>query len=127
MFEELFYFINRVYTKFKIIKTPALSSFVDICVLIGLNIATICIIGFHFLGISLAHKNIDSTLWGLLFGAIIMIVNYFTLYSRRQAVFEKCSQLPKRTKVKKAIFAAIYVILSLVAFYFSAKAFLPWW
>jgi len=127
MIKNLFYFLYWFYTKSKAVKNPALHSFVDICVIIAFNIATLCNIILHFLGISLAHRDIDGGFWGLLIGIIIMILNYFTWFNKRQIIIAKYKQMPRKEKVRKSIFSIIYIVLSLLCFYFSAKAFLPWW
>lgn len=127
MFKELFYLLFVFVRKLPFARTPALSSFVYICILIGFNITTVCIVIFHFLGISLANKNIDSTFLGVIFGSIIMIINYFTLFSKRQIIFEKYSQQPKKRKIKGAILGAMYIILTFVVFCIVGKEFLPWW
>src|ERR1035437_2295826 len=127
MIKNLFYFLYWFYTKSKAVKNPALHSFADICVIIGFNIATLCFISFHFLDISLANKGIDGGFWSLIIGVIIMIINYFTWYSKRQIIIAKYKQMQRKEKVRKSIFSIIYVMLSLLCFYFSAKAVLPWW
>jgi divalent metal cation (Fe/Co/Zn/Cd) transporter len=127
MIENLFYFLYWFYTKSKAVKNPALHSFVDICVIIGFNITTLSILIPHFLGISLAQRYNDGGFFGLLIGIIIMILNYFTWYNKRQIIIFKYKQMPRKEKVRKSIFSIIYIVLSLLCFYFSAKAFLPWW
>lgn len=127
MIKNLFYFLYWFYTKSKAVKNPALHSFVEISVIIGFNITTVYIVLFHFLGISLANKNIDSTFWGIIFGSVVMILNYFTWYNKRQIIIAKYKQMPRKEKVRRSIFSILYVVLSLLCFYFSAKAFLPWW
>ena len=127
MIKDLFYFLYWFYTKSKAIQKPAIHSFVDICVIIGFNIATICNISFYFLGINLANKGIDGGFWGLIIGIIIMIVNYFAWYSKRKIIIARYEQMPRKEKVRRSIFAITYVVVSLLCFYFSAKAFVPWW
>lgn len=127
MFKELFYLIFVFIRKLPFVRTPALSSFVYICLLIGFNITTVYIVVFYFLDISLANKNIDSTFWGVLFGSIVMIINYFTLFSKRKIIFEEYSRRSKKRKIIGAVFWTVYVILSLTIFYVVAKTFLPWW
>ena|ERR1035437_3361177 len=126
MFKELFYLLFSFVRKLPFVRTPALSSYLFICVLIGFNIATVWFVLYHFLGISLANINIDTTFWGVLFGSIVMIINYFTMFSKRQVIFEKYSQQPKKRKIKGAILWAMYIILTYVVFCIVAKAFLPW-
>ncbi len=127
MIKNLFYFLYWFYTKSKAIKNPAIHSFVDICVIIAFNIATLYNISFHFLDISLANKGINGGFLGLIFGVIIMIVNYFTWYSKRKIIIARYEQMPRKEKVRRSIFAITYVVVSLLCFYFSAKAFVPWW
>jgi len=127
MFKELFYLLFVFLKKIPFVRTPALSSFLYVCMLIEFNIATIWFVLSHFINISLANKNINGNLWGLIFGSAIIIINYFTIFSKRQIIFEEYSKQPKKRKIKGAILGATYIILTLVVFYFVAKAFLPWW
>jgi hypothetical protein len=127
MFKELFYLIFSFSRRFDFVRTPALSSYLFVCLLIEFNIATVWFVLFHFLDISSANINIDTTFWGVIFGSIIMIINYFTLFSKRQIIFEKYSKQPKKRKIKGVILGATYIIFTFVVFYFVAKAFLPWW
>jgi hypothetical protein len=48
------------------------------------------------------------------------------MFSKRQVIFEKYSQQPKKRKIKGAILWAMYIILTYVVFCIVAKAFLPW-
>ena len=86
MIKNLFYFLYWFYAKSESIKNPAIHSFVDICVIIGFNIATLVFILFHFLDISLANKGIDGGFWGLIFGVILMIINYLTWYKKKHII-----------------------------------------
>ena len=126
MYKELFYLLFSFFKRLEFARTPALSSYLFICVLIGMNLTTIFIVIFHFLNISLANQNIDSTFFGVLFGSIIMLFNFFTLYLKRKTIFEDYRLRTKNSKIKGAIFGAIYIILSYVVIYVVAKAFLPW-
>ncbi len=126
MIKDLFYFLHWFYTKSKAIKNPSLHSFLDVCVIIAFNMATLSFILFHFLGISLANKDINGGLWGLIIGVIIMIINYSTWYSKRQIIIDKYSLKPRKEKVRRAIISILYIMVSLLCFYFSASAFLPW-
>jgi len=126
MIKNLFYFLYWFYTKSKALKNPSIHSFVDICVIMGFNLATLYFILFHFLDISIADKGIDGRFWGLIIGVIIMIVNYFAWYSKRQNIIAKYNLMHRKEKVRRSIFAIIYVVISLLSFYFTAKAFLPW-
>lgn len=125
MIKDLFYFLYWFYTKSKAIKNPAIHSFVDICVIIAFNIATLYNILFHFLDISLANKGINLRFWGLIIGVIIMIINYFIWYNKRKIIIARYEQMQRKEKVRRSIFSIIYVVLSLLSFYFTAKAFLP--
>jgi hypothetical protein len=118
MFEELFYFLYRVSRKIKAAKTPALSSYLLVCMLIGLNISTIGVILFYFLNVnSMRYFDIGSTYEGLILGGVIMIINYFTLYSKRQAIFDKYEAQPENVRSKRSFFLTLYIILSFVLFF----------
>jgi len=127
MFKELFYLLYSFSRRFDFVRTPALSSYLFVCMLIEFNIATVWFVLFHFLDISLANVKMNTTIWGVLFGLLIIIINYFSLFSKRQIIFEKYSQQPKKRKIKGAILGAIYIIMTFVVFYFVGKEFLPWW
>ncbi len=127
MIKDLFYFLYWFYTKSKAIQNPAIVAFSHICAIIAFNIATLSFISFHFLDISLANRGIDGGFWGGVIGVIIMIVNYFAWYSKRQIIIAKYNQMLRKEKIRRSIFSIIYVVVSLLCFYFSAKVFLPWW
>jgi small neutral amino acid transporter SnatA (MarC family) len=127
MIKNLFYFLYWLYSKSESIKNPSLQSFLNICVIIAFNIATLYNISFHFFDISLANKGIDGGFWGLIFGVIFLIINYLTWYTKRKIIIAKYEQMARKEKVRRSIFAIVYVLISLLCFYFTAKAFLPWW
>ena len=127
MIKDLFYFLYWFYAKSEKIQNPSLQSFLNICVIIAFNIATLYNISFYFLDVGLANKGIDGGFWGVIIGVIIMIINYFTWYNKRQIIIAKYKQMARKEKVRRSIFSITYVVLSLLCFYFSAKAFLPWW
>lgn len=126
MIKNLFYFLYWFLTKYKVVQNPSIHSFTHICVIIGLNLATLYNILFHFYDISLVNKGIDLRFWGLIIGLIIMIINYFTWYSKRQIIIVKYKQMPRKEKVRRSVLSIVYVVVSLLGFYFTAKAFLPW-
>jgi len=118
MFEELFYFLYRVSRKIKAAKTPALSSYLFVCVLICLNLLTISVVVCYFLNVNLVRDfNVNSTYEGLILGGVIMIINYFTLYSKRQAIFDKYEAQPENVRSKRSFFLTLYIILSFVLFF----------
>ena len=118
MFEELFYLIYSVARKFKAARTPALSSYLLVCALIGFNLSTISIVVFYYLNInSTQYFNIGSTYEGLILGSVILIVNYFTLYSKRQVIFDKYKVQPENIRLKRSVLLILYVILSFVLFF----------
>jgi len=105
MFEELFYFLYSVSRKIKAAKTPAWSSYLFVCVLIGVNLLTICNVVCYFLNVNLVRDlNFNSTFEGLILGSVIMIINYFTLFIRRQVIFDKYEAQPKNVKSKRSSF-----------------------
>jgi len=46
-----------------------------------------------------------------------MIINYFTLFIRRQVIFDKYEAQPKNVKSKRSFFLVLYIILSYVFFF----------
>jgi len=118
MFEELFYFIYRLARKFKAAKTPALSSYLLVCVLIGFNISTISVVVCYFFNVDLVRDfNTNSTYEGLVLGSVIIIINYFTLYSKRQLIFDKYEAQSENVRMKRSGLLIIYIILSFVLFF----------
>jgi len=126
MIKNLFYFLYWFYSKSERVKNPSLQSFLNICIVIAFNIATVYNISFHYFDISLANRGINGGLWGLIFGVIFLIINYLTWYSKRQIIISKYQQMARKEKVRRSVFAIIYVVISLLSFYITAKAFLPW-
>jgi len=126
MIKNLFYFLYWFYSKSESIKNPSLQSFLNICIIIAFNIATIYNILFHFFDISLANKGVDGGFWGFIFGAIFLIINYLTWYTKRQIIIAKYEQMARKEKIRRFVFAIIYILTSILCFYFTAKAFLPW-
>jgi Na+-driven multidrug efflux pump len=118
MFEELFYFLYRVSRKIKAAKTPALSSYLFVCVLICLNLLTISVVACYFLNVNLVRDfNVNSTYEGLILGSVIMIINYFALYSKRQVILDKYKSQPENVRSKRSILWILYIILSFVLFF----------
>ena len=126
MIKNLFYFLYWFYSKSERVKNPSLQSFLNICIVIAFNIATVYNISFHYFDISLANRGINGGLWGLIFGMIFLIINYLTWYSKRLIIISKYQQMARKEKVRRSVFAIIYVVISLLSFYITAKAFLPW-
>ena len=126
MIKNLFYFLYWLYSKSEKVKYPSFQSFLNVCIIVVFNIATLYNISFHFFDISFANRGIDGGFWGLIFGAIFIIINYLTLYTKRQVVIAKYEKMDRKEKVRRSIYAIIYVVISLLAFYFTAKAFIPW-
>jgi succinate dehydrogenase/fumarate reductase cytochrome b subunit len=118
MFEELFYFLYRVSRKIKAAKTPALSSYLFVCVLICLNLLTISVVVCYFLNVNLVRDfNVNSTYESLILGSVIMIINYFALYSKRQVILDKYKSQPENVRSKRSILWILYIILSFVLFF----------
>ncbi len=126
MIKDLFYFLYWIYAKSDNIKNPSLHSFVDICVILGFNLATICFIVSYYLDIRLDTIGVNGGFWGLVLGIILMIINYFSWYSKRQFLISQYKQKPRKEKVRRSVFAILYIIATFLTFYFTAKAFLPW-
>lgn len=127
MIKNLFYFLYWFYAKSERIKNPSLQSFLNICIIIAFNIATLYNILFHFFDISLANKGINGGFWGLMFGIIIILINYYSWYSKHQVIISMYEKMSKKEKVRRSVLAIIYALISILLFYFTAKAFLPWW
>jgi hypothetical protein len=115
MFDELYYWMYTRLTKIKSNDDPAFNAYFLIGFLQVANIGTVFVIINYFAKIQFA-KNAYIYI-GLSLAFVLAVLNYFTLYSKRQSIFKKYEQaLPTRRK-KGLLFFWIYTILSLIIFW----------
>lgn len=117
-YKDLFYFIYSLLSKIKAVRTPALSAIAYVSVLIGFNIITLIEIILYYYNMNVVRDfNINTVYEGVIIGGIIMVINHFTIYSKRQVIFESF-ELKKRkiSKIKSFIFI-LYIILTFVIFF----------
>jgi len=106
--------------KVKTNDTPAFSAYLLVCMLMCFNILTVIILLCYFCDISLKKDiNINATYLGLILAIGISIINYFTLFSKRTAIFEKYKEKYKKRESKRKIMWRIYEILSYLAFFIA--------
>lgn len=117
-FKDLFYFIYSHLSKIKAARTPALSASAYVSVLIGVNIITIVEIVLYYYNINVVRDfNVNTAYEGIILGGIILVINHFTIYSKRQAIFDSFeSKKRKISKIKSFIFI-LYIILTFVIFF----------
>ncbi len=125
MLEKLFYGFFIFSSKFKAVKTPALSSYLIITVFIGYNLATLFILVSYLADHESVPINSDNTILSLLFGIILMTINYFTLYSKKKSIIEKYNTCSMTTKNKYIVFSLIYGLSSIIIFFTTASYILP--
>ena len=115
MFKELFYWMYRNLQKIRTNDTPVFNAYLLICVLQMANIGTIFVLINYFLKVDIV--KISAVYIGLALAFSVMIINYFFLYSNREAIFKEYEDIPSERKTKGQIYFWLYVILSFVIFF----------
>jgi hypothetical protein len=118
MFKELYYWMYFYLSKIKTNDTPAFNAYLLISLLQMLNIITFAIIINYFVK---SDPDIVSDYVGLTLYAILLIIDYFSLYAQRKIIFEKYGDLQPKRKTRGIICFWLYVVLSLVALFVSGQ------
>ena len=126
MIKNLFYFLFWFYSKSESIKNPSFQSFLNISIILALNIATLYNVLFHFFDISFANRGINGGLWGLIVGVFFIVINYFSWYTKRKIIIDMYKHMSRKVKIRRSIYGILYAVISLLAFYLTAKTFIPW-
>ena len=126
MFQEPFYWVYLFCKKFKTNTNPAQSAYLVICVLQQMNILSIVIIIKYFFKIEETATKSDAVYIGTVLFFILLTVNWFQLYSKREEIFHKYENLTdKRKKIGKYL-SLLYELLSLfLLFYLGAYIVTP--
>jgi uncharacterized membrane protein len=114
MFKELFYFAYRIFVKAKT-SEPEFRAYMFLTFLLYLNAMSLIVIVNHILKVNLIKDfNVNSTYEGLLIGILIIIVLYFTLYSKRKSIIEKYKAQYNNTRSKKDLLFMSYIIGTII-------------
>ena len=116
MFKEFYYLMYCRLLKTKTNDTPAFNAYLLVCMAMCFNVLTAIVVLCYFFDISL-KKDINATYLGLTLAISISIINYFALYSRRTAIFEKYKKKYEEKESKRRILFRIYEILTYVLFF----------
>jgi len=119
MYKELFYLISSFVKRFKSVREPEFSSFIYISILMTINILTV----FTFLGylfdVNLYRDyNFDYTYISVPLGVFIMVVNYITIYSKREEIIKKYNSQNGIDKYKGLLYK-LYMLASFVLLFVS--------
>ena len=118
MLNELYYLMYQRLSKTKSNDTPAFNAYLLVCMLMCFNILTLIIVLCFIFGISLKKDiSINTTYLGLTLAIGVSIINYFKLYSKRTAIFQKYKEKYEEKKSKRKILFGIYEILSYIVFF----------
>lgn len=117
MFRELYYWMYMTLRKIKTNDTPAFNASLLLCILQMANLGTVYVIGAHFLKLNNSTDRNTAIYIGLGLAGILFVLNYFLLYSRRNAIFGQYENLSQARKTKGNIYFWLYVLLSLVLFF----------
>jgi threonine/homoserine/homoserine lactone efflux protein len=117
MFKELYYWMYFYLSKIKTNDTPAFNAGLLISLLQIFNILTFAIIINYFVKADL--DIIVSDYVGLTLCAILLIIDYFSLYAQRKIIFEKYGALQPKRKTRGIICFWLYAVLSLVGLFVS--------
>ena len=117
MFREMYFWMYSYLSKIKTNKTPAFNSYLIVSVLQIFNLCTLGIFINYFFKIDV-DKNSAAYL-GLFLAAIFAFINYFILYSKREIIFKKFSEIPSKRKTKGQVYFWLYVSLSFIIFFVS--------
>jgi hypothetical protein len=116
MLERFYYmFFIRVFNSYnKPINQIALKAYFNVSYFQMLNVITLWLILDYFNLVFIPKYNLKR--YAILFGLIILIVNYLFLYRKRKEIITQINALPeKKIKTEKIIFV-IYVFTSIVLF-----------
>ena len=98
-------------------KNPAQNAYFLICILQIFNIGTIGVLINYFI-----KFDIDKTITvysSLALALVVMFINYFLLYSKREGIFQEYKTLLPERKTKGKVYFWLYVVLSFVIFFVS--------
>jgi hypothetical protein len=114
MYKELFYLISSFVMRFKAVRQPQFSSFLYISIIKYSNIITVFMFLGYFFDFNLYRDyNFDYIYICLPLGIFIMIVDYFTIYLKREAIIEKYNSQNEISKYKVLLYK-FYIIATFI-------------
>lgn len=113
MLNEVYYWMIYHFKKIGTTELTEFNAYLLVCVLLFANLGTLLMIIAYLLEIDLKTSRQNALFLGYGFGLIVMIINYFILFSRRKEIIEKYDQLSKGRRVKGIICFWLYSILSI--------------
>jgi len=119
MYRELFYLISSFVKRFKSVREPEFSTFVFISILITFNIMTVFTFLGYFFDVNLYRDyNFDYAYIYALLGVLIMVLNYITIYSKREEIIKKYNSKNGINKYKGLLYK-LYILASFVLLFVS--------
>jgi hypothetical protein len=119
MYKELFYLIRRFVMKFRSVKEVEFNIVILISMLIISNVMSIIILIGYFFNVNLYRDyNFDYTYISVPLGVFIMVVNYITIYSKREEIIEKYNYQNGINKYKGLLYK-LYMLASFVLLFVS--------
>jgi hypothetical protein len=118
MFEELYYWMYTQLSKIKSNDNPPQNAYFLMAILQSLNIGTILIVINYFVKYQFA-KHAHFYL-GIPTAIVLVLVNHFVLYSKRDKIFKKYESLSPKRRTKGLVLFWLYVLLSNFIFFLSA-------
>ena len=115
MFQEIYYWMSTRLARIKSNDNPPFNAYFLICFLQAENIGTLFVIVNYFTKIHFV-KNAYIYI-GLSLALILFVINYFTLYAKREEIFEKYKKVLPKRKTKGLLYFWMYVLLSTIIFW----------
>jgi hypothetical protein len=112
MYNVIYYWIYYYLTRLKRTATPGYDTILFIGILQLFNIISVGRFLFRFVNIEITRNT--SIYLGLLLAAILLILNFFYLYKRKEKIFKKILEYTKpKRRISNVIFW-IYILLSCI-------------
>jgi hypothetical protein len=118
MFNEIYFWMYSYLRNIKGNSNPPLNAYLLVSVLQGFNIIMIWGIINYFYKYYVGRNN--GIYIGLALAAVLFSINHFYLYSKRGEIFQKYEILNPERRRKGKLYFWLYVILSLVLFFYLA-------
>lgn len=119
----LYYKIYQILRKIKTNDTPATNAMLIFSMFELFNIATLQVLLNHILHIKIGLKSKDNIMFfGVLLALLILIINYFVLYKKREIICEKYKDETKIKSMLGYVLLILYMIGSAaLVYYFSSR------
>jgi len=119
--KEIFYWIYFYLKKVTTNDTPATNAYFLACLLLGINIETFLLIISNSFNLNKMFDKNSTIYFGLGLTFVILIVNYFLLFSNRAKIFYEKDNLPSKRRTKGMLCFWLYVIFTFVVLYISVR------